>query len=64
MDIRPRLTEAATMHIASTNHQCLPGSPEKSQIGDKGYVGKRMITPIRKPEFRDLRTGRRSLILR
>ena len=33
----------------------LAGFPEKSQIGDKGYVGKkRMITPIRKPEFRDL----------
>jgi hypothetical protein len=23
-------------------------------MGDKGYVGKGMITPIRKPEFRDL----------
>ena len=32
----------------------LAGFPEKSQIGDKGYVGKKMITPIRKPEFRDL----------
>ena len=32
----------------------LAGFPDKSQIGDKGYVGKRMITPIRKPEFRDL----------
>ena len=32
----------------------LAGFPEKSQIGDKGYVGKRMITPIRKPESRDL----------
>jgi hypothetical protein len=32
----------------------LTGFPDKSQIGDKGYVGKRMITPIRKPECRDL----------
>ena len=23
-------------------------------MGDKGYIGKGMITPIRKPEFRDL----------
>jgi DDE superfamily endonuclease len=32
----------------------LAGFPDKSQIGDKGYIGKRMITPIRKPECRDL----------
>jgi DDE superfamily endonuclease len=32
----------------------LAGFPNRSQIGDKGYVGKRMITPIRKPECRDL----------
>ena len=32
----------------------LAGFPDRSQIGDKGYVGKRMITPIRKPECRDL----------
>ena len=32
----------------------LTGFPDRSQIGDKGYVGKRMITPIRKPECRDL----------
>ncbi len=28
--------------------------PDRGQIGEKGYVGKRMITPIRKPECRDL----------
>jgi hypothetical protein len=28
--------------------------PGRSQLGDKGYVGKGMITPIRKPECRDL----------
>jgi len=32
----------------------LAGFPEGSQMGDKGYIGKGMITPIRKPEFRDL----------
>ncbi len=32
----------------------LVGFPEGSQMGDKGYVGKGMITPIRKPECRDL----------
>ncbi|MGH3405398.1 MAG: transposase family protein [Streptosporangiaceae bacterium] len=28
--------------------------PEGSQMGDKGYVGKGMITPVRKPECREL----------
>jgi DDE superfamily endonuclease len=28
--------------------------PERSQMGDKGYVGKGMITPTKKPECRDL----------
>ena len=28
-------TEAATMHIASTNHQCLPGSPTKARSAIK-----------------------------
>jgi DDE superfamily endonuclease len=46
--------EAATMHILSTNHQCLPGSTTKVRSAIKGYIGKRMITPIRKPECRDL----------
>ena len=32
----------------------LVGFPEGSQMGDKGYIGKGMITPIRKPECRDL----------
>ena len=32
----------------------LVGFPEGSQMGDKGYIGKGMITPIRKPEIRDL----------
>jgi hypothetical protein len=32
----------------------LTGFPDRSQMGDKGYVGKGMITPIRKPECRDL----------
>ena len=32
----------------------LVGFPERSQMGDKGYVGKGMITPIKKPEFGDL----------
>ena len=32
----------------------LAAFPDRSQIGDKGYAGKRMITPIRKPECRDL----------
>ena len=32
----------------------LVGFPEGSQMGDKGYVGKGMVTPIRKPECRDL----------
>lgn len=28
--------------------------PDRSQMGDKGYVGKGMITPIKKPECREL----------
>ena len=32
----------------------LAGFPEGSQMGDKGYIGKGMVTPIRKPECRDL----------
>jgi hypothetical protein len=31
-----RLTEAATMHIASTNHQCLTGFPAKVRSAIKG----------------------------
>ena len=36
-----------------TNHQCLPGSPTEVRSAIKD-VGKGMITPIRKPECRDL----------
>jgi hypothetical protein len=32
----------------------LAGFPERSQMGDKGYADKGMITPIKKPKCRDL----------
>jgi hypothetical protein len=43
-------------HDAHCIHESsvLVGFPEGSQMGDKGYIGKGMITPIRKPECRDL----------
>jgi hypothetical protein len=32
----------------------LEGFPDRSWTGDKGYIGKDMITPVRKPAHRDL----------
>ena len=32
----------------------LDGMESRNWIGDKGYVGKGMITPIKKPKCRDL----------